>query len=66
MNTRIPRTTAEMRQFDETGYSRRQTAEQKKAEKQMKAAQAAYQKELGTYRPGMAERLQTLLHKFFK
>ncbi len=38
----------------------------KKAEKQMKAAQAAYQKELGTYRPGMAERLQTLLHKFFK
>lgn len=66
MNTRIPRTTAEMRKFDETGYSRRQTAEQKKAEKQMRAAQAAYQKELGTYRPGMAERLQTLLHKFFK
>ena len=30
MNTRIPRTTAEMRKFDETGYSRRQTAEQKK------------------------------------
>ena len=55
-----------MRQFDETGYSRRRIAEQKKAEKQMKAAQAAYQKELGTYRPGMAERLQTLLHKFFK
>lgn len=66
MNTRIPRTTAEMRQFDETGYSRRQTAEQKKAKKQMRAAQAAYQKELGTYRPGMAERLQTLLHQFFK
>lgn len=66
MNSSIPHTTAEMRQFDETGYSRRQTAEQKKAEKQMRAAQAAYQKELGTYRPGMAERLQTLLHKFFK
>jgi len=66
MNTRIPRTPAEMRQFDETGYSRRQTVEQKKAAKQMEAAQAAYQKELGTYRPGMAEGLQTLLHKFFK
>lgn len=66
MNTRIPRTTAEMRQFDETGYSRRRIAEQKKAEEQMRAAQAACQKALGTYRPGMAERLQTLLHKFFK
>jgi len=66
VNSRIPRTAAEMRQFDETGYSRRQTAEQKKAEKQMRAAQAACQKELGAYRPGMAERLQTLLHKFFK
>ena len=66
MNTRIPRTTAEMRQFDETGYSCRRIAEQKKAEKQMRAAQAACQKALGTYRPGMAERLQTLLHKFFK
>ena len=66
MNTRIPRTTAEMRQFDETGYSRRRIAEQIKAEKQMRAAQAACQKALGTYRPGMAERLQTLLHKFFK
>jgi len=66
MNTRIPRTTAEMRQFDETGYSRRRIAEQKKAEKQLRAAQAACQKALGTYRPGMAERLQTLLHKFFK
>ena len=31
MNSRIPRTAAEMRQFDETGYSRRQTAEQKKS-----------------------------------
>lgn len=66
MNTRILRTTAEMRQFDETGYSRRRIAEQKKAEKQMRAAQAACQKALGTYRPDMAERLQTLLHKFFK
>ena len=66
MNTRILRTTAEMRQFDETGYSRRRIAEQKKAEEQMRAAQAACQKALGTYRPGMAERLQTLLHKFFK
>ena len=66
MNTRIPRTAAEMRQFDETGLSRWQTAGQHEAEKQMKAAEEAYQKELGTYRPGMAERLQTLLHKFFK
>lgn len=66
MNSSIPRTAAQMRQFDETGYSRRRIAEQKKAEEQMRAAQAACQKALGTYRPGMAERLQTLLHKFFK
>ena len=32
MNTRIPRTAAEMRQFDETGLSRRQTAGQREAE----------------------------------
>ncbi|OUN16532.1 hypothetical protein [Allofournierella massiliensis] len=66
MNTRIPRTAAEMRQFDETGLSRRQTAGQREAEKQMKAAEEAYQKELGTYRPGVGRRLQTLLKRFFK
>ena len=38
----------------------------KDAEKAMKAAEAAYQKELGTYRPGLGRRLQTLLKRFFK
>lgn len=66
MNTRIPRTAAEMRQFDETACSRRQTAGQRRADKQMKAAEEAYQKELGTYRPGLGRRLQTLLKRFFK
>lgn len=46
MNSRIPRTAAEMRQFDETARSRRQTAGQRRADKQMKAAEEAYQKEL--------------------
>ena len=32
----------------------------------MKAAEEAYQKELGTYRPGVGRRLQTLLKRFFK
>lgn len=54
MNTRIPRTAAEMRQFDETAVSRRKNAGQREAEKQMKAAEEAYQKELGTYRPDLA------------
>lgn len=66
MNSRIPRTAAEMRQFDETGLSRRQTAGQRKAEQQMKAAEQAYQKELGTFRPGIGQRLQTLLKRLFK
>lgn len=66
MNSRIPRTAAEMRLFDETGLSRRQTAEQKKAEKQMKQAETAYQKELGALRPDVGQRLQTLLNRLFK
>lgn len=66
MNSRIPRTAAEMRLFDKTARARRQTAGQRKAERQMKAAEEAYQKELGTHRPGVAARLQTLLKRFFK
>lgn len=55
-----------MRLFDETGLSCRQTAAQKQAEKQRKQAEAAYQKELGTYRPTVDQRLQTLLNRLFK
>lgn len=66
MDSRIPQTAAEMRVFDETKLSRRQTVEQKQAEKQMRAAEVDYQKELGIGRSRLGQRLQTLLKRFFK